>query len=220
MGLLVAGITGGASLVENARITSLKREVDDHVKDVFTFYARVGRLPGDLDNTGRIGFTSEGSVSTANSYSEPYNIAGISVISGPFIELYLYGVSSFKPTTDPAIIVTSDKYPNMVTIANGGGIPFSKVYRDAVFVHRYENDNGGANSFSFGMYRKTAMGMFTSINSKMAGKMTIELEKKIDTKFDDGIYNGGNIRGYCDGGSVSYANATVCSEMMFYFDVK
>jgi type II secretory pathway pseudopilin PulG len=230
MGLLVAGITGGASLIDNARITSLKREIDDHIRDVFTFYARVGRLPGDLDNTGRIGYTSGGSLSTASSFSEPYNIEGITVIFGPFIELYLYGISSFKPTTTTAILRTALGQTNVRNLANEGGIPFSKVYKDFMYTHRYElANNSDSSHFTYGMHTKTAMEIFTTEAINTENKKTIDIARKIDTKFDDGAYNGGNIRSYCrngvDGTNASYlaynnTSTKLCPEIMFYFDVK
>jgi type II secretory pathway pseudopilin PulG len=228
MGLLVAGITGGASLIDNARLTSLKREVDDHIRDVFTFYARVGRLPGDLDNTGRIGYQG-GSVSTANSYAEPYNIAGITVTSGPFVELYLYGVSSFKPTTTDTILKMPFSTTNVRDIANGGGIPFSKVYKDFMYTHRYEVTDIASPFFTCGMHTKTSMAIFTTEVRNTENKKTIDIARKIDTKFDDGVYNGGSIRGFCrngvddtDSGRLAYnaTNTKLCSEVVFYFDVK
>jgi hypothetical protein len=230
MGLLVAGITGGASLIDNARLTSLKREVDDHIRDVFTFYARVGRLPGDLDNTGRIGYLGGGSVSTANSYAEPYNIAGITATSGSFVELYLYGISSFKPTTTDTILKMPFGQASVRDVANGGGIPFSKVYKDFMYAHRYEGTLiEASNNFSYGMHTKTAMGIFTTELINTENKKTVDIARKIDTKFDDGAHNGGGIRSYCRNGTndtnagyleYNNTNTKICTQVVFYFDVK
>jgi hypothetical protein len=232
MGLLVAGITGGASLIDNARLTSLKREVDDHIRDVFTFYARVGRLPGDIDNSGKFGFFSLRTPYVTNDFSSPYNtINGISIAVGPFIELYLYEVSSFKPTTTASIITTEVTSANAREIADGGGIPFSKVYKDFMYTHRSQAQisNDSTSYYGYGTLNKTAMELFMTEIVNTENKKTVDMAKKIDTKFDDGAHNGGNIRGYCRNGS-SDANAgtlayndtstKLCSEMMFYFDVK
>jgi hypothetical protein len=228
MGLLVAGITGGASLIDNARITSLKREVDDHIRDIFTFYARVGRLPGDLDNSGKFGHASGRNLYVAGNFSDPYNtIDPIGIAYGPFIELYLYGISSFKPTTNATILGTGLTSANVREKANGGGIPFSKVYKDFMYVHRYETGSGcvgSADLFCYGMSNKTAIETFMTEFQTVGNKKTVDTAKKLDIKFDDGSYNGGNTRGYCGTGgglgSISYTTATVCSEVMFYFDVK
>jgi hypothetical protein len=229
MGLLVAGITGGASLIDNARLTSFKREIDDHIRDVFTFYARVGRLPGDLDNTGRIGYQSGGSVSTASSYASPYNVADITITSGPFVELYLYGISSFQPTPPPATIITTTlTHVNVKTIAEGGGIPFSKVHKNFMYVHRYEvNESSNSSSYTFGVKDRTAIHAFGTVNLLEKNKKNVDIIKKMDTKFDDGAHNGGNIRAYCGDGSgtaniglIPYSTAGMCSEIISYFDVK
>jgi hypothetical protein len=229
MGLLVAGITGGASLIDNARITSLKREIDDHIRDVFTFYARVGRLPGDLDNSGRFGYTSGRTPYVTGDFSSPYNtINGISITAGPFIELYLYEVSSFKPTTNSGILTTTLTNDNVRSIADGGGIPFSKVYKDFMYIHRYQAALGEDTSyFSYGMQGKTAMQVFTTGTYSTQNKKTVEIIKKTDIKYDDGAHNTGNMRGYCGNGEnttnlgkISYTDAKVCSEIAFFFDVK
>jgi prepilin-type N-terminal cleavage/methylation domain-containing protein len=228
MGLLVAGITGGASLIDNARITSLKREIDDYVKDVFTFYARVGRLPGDLDNTGRFGYASGMDSYPVNSFSDPYHIVGISPTAGPFIELYLYEVSSFKPTPPPSIITTTLTNTNVKSIADGGGIPFSKVYKDFMYVHRWQAAlNEDTSYFINGMQGKTAMQVFTTGTNSTQNKKTVDIIKKTDIKYDDGAHNTGNMRSYCGNGEntsnigkISYTDAKVCSEIAFFFDVK
>jgi prepilin-type N-terminal cleavage/methylation domain-containing protein len=227
MGLLVAGVTGGASLVENARLTSLKREVDDHIKDLFTFYARTGRLPGDLDNSGKIGYIYPGDKKyPEGSFSAPYDsINNINAISAPFIELYLYGISSFKPNPIAAAVAATFSQGAVRNIANNGGIPFSKVYKDFMYTHRYEKETYTDTSrFSYGMTDKTAIDMFTTEFINAQNKKIMNIVKKLDIKFDDGAHNGGSIRAYCSNGSssgvTSYTNAKVCSEIMFYFGVK
>jgi hypothetical protein len=231
MGLLVAGITGGASLIENARLTSLKREVDDYIKDVFTFYAKVGRFPGDLDNSGRIGYNSGRSPYLENDFSVPYSMTDINIVSGPFIELYLYEVSSFKPkhdaTSGKGITASVQRETVKTDIADHGGIPFSKIYKDFMYVHRRENnsDDNNSSSFLYGMSTKTAINIFMTEVKNVKNKKTVDIARKIDIKFDDEAHNGGNIRSSCgietdaNGfGNVSYTDAGVCTEVLFYFD--
>jgi prepilin-type N-terminal cleavage/methylation domain-containing protein len=224
MGLLVAGITGGASLIDNARLTSLKREVDDYIRDVFTFYARVGRLPGDVNNSGQFGRGSVGNGSTTGKYTEgsflsPYdNINNINVIFAPFIELYLYGVSSFKPTTNASTLTKvyylasgEPKRHNDREMAEEGGIPFSKIYKD----FRY-------------MYIHTpAVEVFMTELIIAKVKKTVDTAKKMDIKFDDGISTEGNIEAYCGNGvnetnygQISYNDAEICKIVSFNFDIK
>lgn len=50
IGLLVAGITGGASLIESAKIRNFINEITGYNQAVSIFYAAKGRLPGDANN--------------------------------------------------------------------------------------------------------------------------------------------------------------------------
>jgi hypothetical protein len=214
MGLLVAGITGGASLIDSARITSAKRELDDYVRDVFTFYSRVGRFPGDLQNSGMFGYMS-GQTYTNESFSNPYNVTGIKAENAPFIELYLYEISSFKP--DPSKVASS----GYCDVTNSV-LPLSKVYKNAALTYRSNPTCPyGSAYFRYGMSGKPAV----EICFSDASIQIRDIIRKIDIKFDDGIYNTGNIRGYCRAstggyvGEIGYSDATaICSSVSFYFN--
>ena len=52
IGLLVAGITGGQSLIESAKIKNLANEIDGWRKALLIFRVKNDRWPGDLDNDG------------------------------------------------------------------------------------------------------------------------------------------------------------------------
>jgi hypothetical protein len=216
MGLLVAGITGGASLIDTSRVTSLKREVDDYIRDVFTFYAKVGRFPGDLDNTGKIGWN--GNSYEAGRFSSPYNSVPINALSGPFVELYLYDISSFKPDpTDSGISASDVNY-----IADHGGIPFSKIYKDFILVYRTDDTSSSdSNNFFYKLSLNTRSIDVLLTTVSVANKKTVDIVKKIDLKFDDGSHSGGNIRGWCNKEhTTQYANANFCSQLLFFFDIK
>ena len=59
MGLLVAGVTGGQSLIQSAKTRAVINEATGYKRAVNIFYAKNNRLPGDPDNTGRMGGWSE-----------------------------------------------------------------------------------------------------------------------------------------------------------------
>jgi hypothetical protein len=215
MGLLVAGITGGASLIDTARITSAKRELDDYVRDTFTFYSRVGRLPGDLQNSGIIGHTS-GNTYSNTSFSSPYNISNIKEESAPFIELYLYDISSFRP--DPSNVITNPFCDNTNT-----RIPLSKIYKNKSIAIMYR---GSSDISSDPLYFRYGIGG-TSIELCSSNVDTTiqmrDIARKIDIKFDDGNFQNGNIRSYCisSSGNYGFANydiAIKCSDIVFYFN--
>ena len=56
IGLLVAGITGGQSLVESARIRNYLTEMKQYQVAVNAFIINKGRLPGNLNNDGIMGY--------------------------------------------------------------------------------------------------------------------------------------------------------------------
>jgi hypothetical protein len=212
MGLLVAGITGGASLIDNARITSLKREIDDHIRDVFTFYAKVERLPGDLNNDGQIGHASTKGKYAINSFPSPYQMGDIERVCAPFIELYLYEISSFKPSAVTEVFSSSNPTP----FISNGAVPVSKKYKNFIFVHRTDNEDNGTYSSNHIFYKLHPN--IKSIDVFMVGqtKQSLDVAKKVDTKFDDGSHSGGDIRGYCNNShTVDYndSGAGFCTEM-------
>jgi type II secretory pathway pseudopilin PulG len=219
MGLLVAGITGGASLIDTARISSLKREVDDLNRDLFTFYSRVDRFPGDFNNSGIIGF-SVGQTCSASIFPAPYYHASntINSTSCPFVELYLYEVSAFKPdtkvATDTATVGVVDSNVIITKAKSYSVVPLSKTYKDFAYAYRTMTDRGGI-----------IVNMFLTEARNQLNKKTVDVAKKLEAKFDDGVLGTGNIHGYCAihnasaGGASSYA-ADVCSELFFLFNVR
>ena len=61
IGLLVAGITGGKSLIENAKNRALINEIRGWKQAVNAFYLLKERLPGDLNNDGKVDVAEYGS---------------------------------------------------------------------------------------------------------------------------------------------------------------
>jgi hypothetical protein len=222
MGLLIAGITGGASLIDNARITSLKREADDHIRDLFTFYARVGRFPGDLNGTGRIGYNT-GQDCPAHSFPSLYDKnSAINRVSCPFVELYLYEISSFRPdpSSDSLTAASISSDTGVINLANDNGVPFSKIYKHYFAYTHYYTDPGATANYLQGLYDKISMLIITT------SEKSVDVVKKLDLKFDDGKYDNGNVRAYRrndsggGGGSTEYINAKICPVILFSFDLK
>ena len=52
IGLLVAGITGGASLIKSAELRAVMSEVRNYQTAVNAYYTATGKLPGGFDDTG------------------------------------------------------------------------------------------------------------------------------------------------------------------------
>ena len=98
IGLLVAGVIGGQSLIQTAKQRAFINELRNWDVAVNTFYSTKGKLPSDVNNDGRIGqYASD----NYNGYfPAPYDGTKYSVpnyFTAPFVDLYLNGIIDFKP---------------------------------------------------------------------------------------------------------------------------
>lgn len=200
IGLLVAGITGGQSLIENAKIYSFTSQFYDWKKNINTFYSIKGRLPGDPDNLGYIGrkYTRNFSQSNLRSYtlsdftSIPYNNNPISTSVSPcvafWLDLYLVlGKGTFKPidiskcTPEKSVPVV---FHNDMTISE----PKTMIFPDnkGTWEPFYKSMNG--------LYFQ-----FAGIQKGSVDKNHIKPKTfyKIDKKIDDGIHDSGIMRSFC-----------------------
>ena len=190
IGLLVAGITGGQSLIESAKIRAFINELNGYKQAVAIFYANNYRYPGDLNDDGYIGRCDAGTgcVSekyTASSFPAPYNVS-VSGDSygqrGPFIELYLDNLIDFQPVAGRG--------------GAGNSQPYSKVFSTGYYsFYSYGVVSLSSTSTSFYKKMKNASPYLNFYNNKDNDKQT-KLFKTIDEKIDDGKYNDGNVRAY------------------------
>ncbi len=182
IGLLAIGITGGQSLIENAKIKNLANEIDGWRKALLIFKAKNDRWPGDLDNDGfNVGWCGgdacrENETYTINSFPEPYNnkvqIGG----SGPYIELYLSGLSNFRPDPD-----------NFVSPA------FQTLPDFKWHFHRFEGIYGGREGYFLNLAKSNTIWGISDVvynTKKSSNRILLGLDKK----FDDGDRKKGNIR--------------------------
>ena len=134
IGLLVAGITGGTSLIESAKIQSVINELTTYKQAVYTFKSLKDRLPGDFVGSGFIGYLS-GQGYNNNSFGTPY-VSGNqdyglpTSYAGPFVDLYLNKIIDFEP---------KKKVPSTTTLSeDNGGCPYSKKLPHAFFCQRFD----------------------------------------------------------------------------------
>ena len=199
IGLLVAGITGGQSLIESAKVRKVINEINSWKQAVYSFEVIKNRLPSDLDGDGKIGGGSNESYD-ANSFAFPYNGADTAnnhyipnIIYAPFVDMYLQKTSDFEPVgigegTDTAKYTTSN-----LTIPHSNGIP-EMFYFFETFDVKDQSEDTLDSLYGFG---ENAL-----ILRFFEGKSSIKNSKAlwmIDLKADDGRYNSGSIRGYCLG---------------------
>lgn len=197
IGLIVAGVTGGSSLIQSSRILRLQNEFAQYQQAVFAFETIKARLPGDINETGFIGYKCESAAGCVSAYTyasgnfpAPYNSRSYFTTNGPYIELYLEKLIDFKPKET----ATSSEI----------SVPKSKAF-----------SNEGFYFYSFGDYCKNNLCQNSEYLRNIAGEsiflegnfndiyeLPTEIVQKFDQKYDDGIFNSGKIRGRCAGDPV------------------
>ena len=230
IGLLVAGITGGASLIESAKIRSFGNEMRNYKTQFYAFKTRNERWPGDYDNMGWLGYChglgcpgATSSTSTSIRKGKYTNFGGeysgktVANIAQPWVELYLEGIGEFKPkvgsnlSTDTTGIRFSrdgvmhitlnypdENYPCLKSFNEFCIIVYNfKDYKNNSYTNYYMN-NMGSDTLAFGIHFKKTAPEF-SIDPKLL--------KKIDEKFDDGVFNSGIMRSRCQGTTETGANS-------------
>ena len=223
IGLLIAGITGGASLIESAKISSLITDIRKYDQALTTFYSLKGYLPGDIDRDGAIGYYSNDKYNS-NSFPTPYNQNGNgygipNIYSAPFVELYLNNIIDFEPKNTNLVNITENGNKGV------GALPNSNAYKNILYTWRYIKPGqivGYEDQKHYWIHKyKTGNKFFLLPNTK--DKTTNKIFQRLDIKIDDGIYCKGSFRGFClvdgnVGGRVSYDNTrtTYCTEALYH----
>lgn len=236
IGLLVAGVTGGASLIKNAELRGLMTEARGYQTAVNAFQERFQALPGDYKNVvggtftnstgsagtapvvagngnGQIEFINGKTTATDNNRMES-NIAFQQLKNGGFID------AAFTPAS--SAITTSTTYTTVLT--PGTNIPGSKT-RNAGWIF----DTLGQN-LNFVIVTAATASMTTGISDSAAAvavptSVIIPVDAlSIDTKTDDGIANTGKVRasvataGCNSTGTYTTATATAACALSFQVD--
>ena len=183
IGLLVAGVTGGASLVESAKIRSFLNETNSWRQALYAFQVAYNRLPGDLNNDGFTGSWCAGAscplgseksaeIYSTNSFPSPYNKSVPISWTGSFIDLYLANISDYY--IDPVSPVK----------------PSTTMFPDLVWsFHQFVSYNN--NKPSDWLYDIKGHSLWMVSDVKISYKKGyLDMFKKIDTKIDDFDYDG------------------------------
>ncbi len=216
IGLLVAGIIGGKSLVENAKLKSMMNEVRNAKQGLNTFFVLKGRLPGDLNGDRKIGYLS-GETYDSSSFPAPYDGSndeyGIpNLLSAPWVDLFLAKISHFEPkhtdTDTGRNILGGQTYEAVMKIANAGGIPKLSANKNMAYTYRYSNADYRDTYWRHYNYSNNVVHIFLDSSKTLSEQM-----HKLDMKMDDGNQAMGVMRGYCR------SNYTSCQEAIFFTDI-
>ena len=195
IGLLIAGIIGGASLIETAKVQSFISKISNWKQSINTFYSLKSRLPGNINNSYYIGVLYSTNFTIAQTQTYKISDFGLSkydtlpastAIShcGAFwLDLYLAKITNFQPTRSNirnCNIIGQDLNifqgdlrmigPKTITLPDNKGRwkPFYNSMKGVYF-------------------------QFIDTNTHMKARIFL----KIDQKLDDAIYDTGDMRGFC-----------------------
>ena len=191
IGLLVAGITGGQSLIESAKVQSFYSSLNNYKQAFNTFYVSHGRFPGDFNMDGRIGQYSDELINKKY-FNFPYD--GTNEANGyylpngfivPFVELYVDKLIDFEPKGNE----TSESNINNVKGMSNVFCWYETVRNDIVSESHYFN------GFKFNtIFLQCSTNKYKSLTRTISN-----FAYKLDKKYDDGLYNYGDIRASCCG---------------------
>lgn len=209
IGLLVAGVTGGASLIESAKIRNIINTFQDIERQMYAFKVEKGRLPGDCNNDGNFTCTFQAPYDGSNAkYGVPNEF------SAPFVDLYLAQISDFQPINTNKIIAEDE---NGIFNNSMGAVPslLNNQYHPIIITLA-----GGSPQASHFRYN-TNPDRITIESSSFTDPFSPNFTKKLDYKIDDGKYNSGTIIGGCSQDNFanifmeSYDTATKCYKVVY-----
>ena len=171
MGFLIAGVTGGQSLIEAAKLRAEIDTIRDIKQSVYAFYNKNGRLPGDLDEDGMI------DTDDYDGFSGVFDGVEISEYVVPFADMYLDGISikgfdTSKADSDTCGSTTLSKC-----------LPRAKIDSSAVYILQYIRSNNA--------YANHDAGDYLILSDYYEIKLNTKDMQSIDIKIDDGVMDTG-----------------------------
>lgn len=188
IGLIAGGIYGGATLINNSKLYSLARQVDQYRKLTVMFEQKYGTKPGDLERAYAIwGAACAATASECDGDGDGWITPNNGSLTDNEARRYWQhlGLAEMIPNTYSGLSSTATDY----TVV-GDNEPAS-TYASAVGITVTDNTSGTVghtNNFDIGTPCATTG---TTYGSFLNGADA----SQVDTKFDDGVADRGNIRG-------------------------
>ena len=206
MGLLITAVTSGSSLISTAKITARINDFEKIKTSFHIFWSIRGKYPGDTNNDGSIGTCNGSGCLSPTSSTEPisnkfggeYANKNISHQVGSWVDLYLEGLSDFKPDPQGNLAINDYKCSGV-----GKVYPYFKKIQNTCLrefrTFRTYSDNNIEDGIYVDVYSIDLDRGVSSI-----------IFKQIDEKVDDGKYNTGSVFTDCS----SY-DSKKCLEMFY-----
>jgi len=217
IGLLIAGITGGASLIKSSELRSIMSEARSYAVSVNSFFTQYDRYPGDSDiavgsNSKNVGDRDNTIEYLANAGAN----TGVSEGLDAWNDLKDIGAIDLSLTLEQSqvgLATTGNGKSNIDSMVPVTNIPGSKI-KGAGWAFDYADTQNVVVITGTTVAGKTVLINDTTYGNRAAtGIITPGDSLSIDSKIDDGKANSGTVRGY-DGSTVSEAGK--CSSTTSY----
>ena len=206
IGLLIAGVTGGASLIKSSQLRSVMGEARGYAVAVNAFYSQFNGLPGDFPTA--IGNSLAGDNDSTIEYYGAATAAG-SESANAWVALRTIGAIDSISLATPLIATTAPVFGATASAT----APASKI-QSAGWVFDYRTYTEGAIATAA---NQNVVILTSTINGTPAAATTTTIlgtnistaavpgsdALSIDSKIDDGIANAGKVRGINPGVGVA-----------------
>ncbi len=225
IGLLIAGITGGASLIKSAELRNIVTEARAHSVSVGAFYSLYDSFPGDSavtlasgnvgDNDGQMEFCRNGTPAAAGTCPDAAPFSGSEGGAGAWLHMRDAGVFTFNSGTaifgngGNATTRGNGVLGSAVAMSAGTSFPSSKT-KQSGWVFDYDTVGLSnvavliGNIITAPIGGTAALSLATAPTTNVGRSITPADALSVDAKNDDGVANAGRIKG---GGTTGIATA-------------
>ncbi len=208
IGLLIAGITGGASLIKSSELRSVMGEARSYAVGVNAFYTQYNALPGDYATVIGNSYAGNGDskIQYYNSATHGAALTG-SESANAWVVLRTIGAIDGISSAVPLIATTSPTFGS----TSAANAPSSKV-KSSGWAFDYRAI-AAENSEQNVVVLTSTIGTPTTTNTLVNGTnvataaITPSDALSIDAKIDDNVPNTGKVRGLNAGGLNCYATS-------------
>ena len=220
IGLLIAGITGGASLIKSSELRSIMGEARGYAVSVNSFFTQYDQYPGDASvNVGKESIpTAVGDRDNKIEFVNDHATSPVAEGIDAWFDLKDIGAIDMVLTQLIHTSATAGTLHVPVALTMGAGAPGSKI-KGAGWVFDYNKTNfqnvvvltGNTDAY----VAETAFTMVNGVLATGANNSSKEIitagdALAIDSKIDDGKASSGNVQ------AVNQITATPCSSTLNY----
>jgi prepilin-type N-terminal cleavage/methylation domain-containing protein len=197
IGLLIAGITGGASLIKSSELRSIMSEARSYAVSVNSFFTQYDRYPGDSDIS--VGSNSKNIGDRDNTIEYLTNTTASSGVSeglDAWNDLKDIGAIDLALTLTLSEVGSGASYTSVPAMTPVTNIPGSKI-KGAGWAFDYAgSQNVVVITGTTTSGKASLIGTATVGDRAGKGIITAGDSLSIDSKIDDGKADAGSVRGY------------------------